>query len=276
MRAEKLTGMKLTYVPFTGAAPQMTAFLGGHTDACMGNSDDLTRFKDKLRVLAFATETRFPHFPDAPTFKELGYDMVEGTERGVAVPPGTPKEIIDKLEKVFLEICKDPAIVEDFKEAGIRAFGPGARGEQGQHREADQGLRRSGEGHQGYQEVVSLVCCPGHGGKGYHEDAAFCRQIQRDLHWPSWAWWSSWPPTDHLAHRGSPSPSHTPPGPGLDHPRHGFSPCPASLALPIRGRGHRLAESGGVGPGDREPGEPGGFHRSHPCLWACLWRPGRM
>jgi tripartite-type tricarboxylate transporter receptor subunit TctC len=85
----------------------------------MGNSDDLTRFKDKLRVLAFATETRFPHFPDAPTFKELGYDMVEGTERGVAVPPGTPKEIIAKLEAAFMEICKDPAIVEDFKKQGF-------------------------------------------------------------------------------------------------------------------------------------------------------------
>jgi len=119
LRAENLTGIKTTYVPFTGAAPQMTAFLGGHTDACMGNSDDLTRFKDKLRVLAFATEERFPEFPNAPTFKELGFDMVEGTERGVAVPPGTPKEVIDTLEKAFLEISRDPQIQKEMKEQGF-------------------------------------------------------------------------------------------------------------------------------------------------------------
>ncbi|MEW6668051.1 MAG: tripartite tricarboxylate transporter substrate binding protein [Thermodesulfobacteriota bacterium] len=113
MRMEKMLGIKLTYVPFTGAAPQMTAFLGGHTDTCMGNSDDLTRFKDKLRVLAFGTETRFPAFPDAPTFKELGYDLVEGVERGVAVPKGTPKEIIAVLEKAFMEVAKDPVLVKE-------------------------------------------------------------------------------------------------------------------------------------------------------------------
>ncbi len=119
LRMEKLTGIKITYVPFTGAAPQMTAFLGGHTDACMGNSDDLTKFKDKLRVLGFATEERFPEFPDAPTFKELGFDMVEGTERGVAVPPGTPKEVIDKLEAAFMQIAKDPEIQKEMKAQGF-------------------------------------------------------------------------------------------------------------------------------------------------------------
>jgi len=58
--AEKLTGAKFTYVPFTGTAPQVTAFLGGHIDAIMGTSDDLTIHKDKVRVFAFATDKRFP------------------------------------------------------------------------------------------------------------------------------------------------------------------------------------------------------------------------
>src|SRR5512139_2979689 len=77
LRLEKLTGTKLTYVPFTGSAPQMTAFLGGHVTAVMGASDDLTRYKDKARVFAFATETRFSEFPDVPTFKELKIDLLE-------------------------------------------------------------------------------------------------------------------------------------------------------------------------------------------------------
>ena len=99
MRLEKLAGVKLTYVPFTGAAPQMTALLGGHTDASFSNSDDLVRFKDKVRVLGFASPERFFAFPDVPTLKELGFDLVESVDRGIAVPVGTPKEINSQAGK---------------------------------------------------------------------------------------------------------------------------------------------------------------------------------
>ena len=119
LRVEKFTGAKVTYVPFTGSAPQMTAFLGGHTAACLGNSDDLVRFKDKLRVLAFATEKRFPDFPDTPTFKELGFDLIASTDRGVAVPPKTPDDIIATLEKAFLQIAGDPEIQKQLKTEGF-------------------------------------------------------------------------------------------------------------------------------------------------------------
>jgi tripartite-type tricarboxylate transporter receptor subunit TctC len=119
LRLNKFTGIQTTYVPFTGSAPQMTAFLGGHTDACVANSDDLVRFKDKLRVLAITSTERFKHFPDSPTFKELGYDMTDSIDRGVAVPPGTPKEIIAVLEKAFLEIARDPKVQADQEAEGF-------------------------------------------------------------------------------------------------------------------------------------------------------------
>jgi tripartite-type tricarboxylate transporter receptor subunit TctC len=119
LRLEKLTGAKVTYVPFTGTAPQVTAFLGGHVAAIFGASDDLTRYKDKVRVLAFATDKRFPEFPDAPTLKEVGADMIEAVDRGVAVPPKTPDYIIKKLEAAFLEISKKPDIQADMKKQGF-------------------------------------------------------------------------------------------------------------------------------------------------------------
>ena len=119
LRFEKMAGIKLTYVPFTGAAPQMTALLGGHTDAGFANSDDLVRFKDKVRVLGFAAPERFFAFPDVPTLKELGYDLSESVDRGIAVPPGTPKEIIAKLEKAFLEIANDPEIQKQMRFEGF-------------------------------------------------------------------------------------------------------------------------------------------------------------
>jgi tripartite-type tricarboxylate transporter receptor subunit TctC len=123
---EKLAGIKLSYVPFTGAAPQITALLGGHTDAGMTFSNDLVRFKDKTRILALATEERMEEFPDIPTFKELGFDLVESVDRGVVVPPKTPAEVVAKLEAAFLEIAKNPEIQAEMKKQGFVPLAMGA------------------------------------------------------------------------------------------------------------------------------------------------------
>ena len=119
LRFEKLTGTKITYVPFTGSAPQMTAFLGGHITAVFGASDDLTIHKDKLRVLGFATNERFPGFPDAPTLKEQGVGMAEAVDRGVALPPGTPEAVIKKLESAFLQVANMPEIRAEMTRQGF-------------------------------------------------------------------------------------------------------------------------------------------------------------
>jgi tripartite-type tricarboxylate transporter receptor subunit TctC len=119
LRLEKLTGTKLTYVPFTGSAPQMTAFLGGHVEAIMGASDDLTRYKDNARIFAVATDTRFQEFPDVPTFRELKIDLLEAVDRGVAAPPKTPEAIMKKLETVWLEVARNPELQAEMKKQGF-------------------------------------------------------------------------------------------------------------------------------------------------------------
>lgn len=126
MLFDKLAGIKLSYVPFTGAAPQVTALLGGHTDAGMTFSNDLVRFKDKLRVLALATDERMSELPDVPTFKELGFNLVEAVDRGVIVPPKTPEEVVKKLEKAFLEISANPEIQAEMIKQGFVPVSMGA------------------------------------------------------------------------------------------------------------------------------------------------------
>ena len=99
----KLTDTKLTLVTFTGAAPQMTALLGGHVEAVFGNSSDLVTFKDQIKVLAIGSETRMALLPDVPTFGEEGLKFTPRIDRGVAVPKNTPPEIAKVLEKAFLD-----------------------------------------------------------------------------------------------------------------------------------------------------------------------------
>jgi len=97
----------------------MTAFLGGHLAAIFGASDDLTRFRDKLRVLGFATDKHFRGFPGAPTLKEQGINMEEAVDRGSAVPPKTPDYIIKKLEAAFVETANHPDVLSEMKKQGF-------------------------------------------------------------------------------------------------------------------------------------------------------------
>jgi tripartite-type tricarboxylate transporter receptor subunit TctC len=106
LRLEREAGITLTYIPHTGTGPLVPAVLGGHLTALMNYSMLGVQLKDKVRVLAIASEERVPFLPDAPTFKEQGYDIVGGAFRGVAAPIGTPKEIVDKLAQAFTEVNK--------------------------------------------------------------------------------------------------------------------------------------------------------------------------
>ncbi|HBX43288.1 MAG TPA: C4-dicarboxylate ABC transporter substrate-binding protein [Deltaproteobacteria bacterium] len=106
LRLEREAGIKLTYIPHTGTGPLAPAILGGHLTSLMNYSMLPAQLGDKVRVLAVASEERVEALPDAPTFKEQGYDIVGGAFRGVAAPKGTPKEIIAKLADAFTKTNK--------------------------------------------------------------------------------------------------------------------------------------------------------------------------
>ncbi|HBV97480.1 MAG: hypothetical protein JL50_08095 [Peptococcaceae bacterium BICA1-7] len=116
---EKEAGIKLQYVPFTGAAPATQALLGGHTVAMAGNSDDLVKYPDKIKVLGMASPERFKALPDAPTMKEQGYDIQVSVDRGVAVPPGTDPAIVKQLEEAFMKIANDETIKAQMLKEGF-------------------------------------------------------------------------------------------------------------------------------------------------------------
>ena len=103
---QEMFDVELTYVPFTGMAPQVQAFLGGHIDAIFGNSDTLVMQGDQMRILAIASQETFPQLPEVPTFLDLGHDFVIGIERGVGLPPGTPYEIRRALSDGFMELMQ--------------------------------------------------------------------------------------------------------------------------------------------------------------------------
>jgi tripartite-type tricarboxylate transporter receptor subunit TctC len=78
--------------------------------ALMSYSTMGVQYAGKFRALAIASEERMEVLPGVPTFKEQGYDIVEGAYRGVAAPPGTPDEIVKILADAFEKVHKDPEV----------------------------------------------------------------------------------------------------------------------------------------------------------------------
>jgi tripartite-type tricarboxylate transporter receptor subunit TctC len=118
-RFDELAGIKTTYVPFSGTGPSNTALLGKQVSAAMSYSTVGMMLGDKVRVLALATEKRMRVFPDSPTFKELGYDLVGGAYRGIAVPKDTPANVKREVSDLIGKINRDPEFIKKMEDAGF-------------------------------------------------------------------------------------------------------------------------------------------------------------
>lgn len=107
---ETKMGLKLIHVPL-GAKRRIPSLLGKEVDAiCVPLPEVAPQVKaGKARVLIVPSEKRDPGFPDVPTLKEMGYDIVVELFRGISVPKGTPREVIDKLAAAFKKGSEDPA-----------------------------------------------------------------------------------------------------------------------------------------------------------------------
>ncbi len=108
LRFDKMAGIKTTYVAFKGTGAAVTALLGKQVVAEWGYTSVGAKQAEKARMLAVAMDKRHPEFPDVPTFKELGYDLISGAFRGIAVPKSTPEDIRMKLSDMIGQINADP------------------------------------------------------------------------------------------------------------------------------------------------------------------------
>ena len=109
-------GVTLTHVPFTGAAPAVTALLGGTLDAvASGPSTVVQHVKaGKLRVLANWGPERHPALPDVPTLRELGVATEYAQWSGLFTPAGTPEPVLAALRKAAHEVQDDAGFKQAF------------------------------------------------------------------------------------------------------------------------------------------------------------------
>ena len=121
-----LTKVDMTHIPYKGSAPAVTDLLGGTVAMMFDNIPSaLPHIKaGKLHALATTGAKRDPALPDLPTIAEAGVAGYEsGVWFGLAVPVGTPKEVIAKLNDASLKGMKSPDFVKRMTELGYNIIG---------------------------------------------------------------------------------------------------------------------------------------------------------
>ena len=88
----------------------MTAIAGGHVDAAATNPGNVKPMIDagKVRVIGVSSDRRLEDFPDVPTYKERGWDLVRYQWRGIMARAGTPKPVLDRLVAAIQKVQQTP------------------------------------------------------------------------------------------------------------------------------------------------------------------------
>ena len=122
-------GLKISHVPYRGAAPALTDLMGGHLDMLNADFPVLLPLvkSGKVKALALYGTERSPLLPDVPTTAELGLpSVVMENWYGIFLPAGTPAPVHEKLEKALFAVVALPAVKERFATQGMHGTLGGA------------------------------------------------------------------------------------------------------------------------------------------------------
>jgi len=123
---KEMAKVELTHVPFAGGAESNAALLGGHIEAVIIPPSVIAGHvrAGRVRVLGTFDVKRHPMFPETPTFREVGYDIVRSIYTFVYVPKGTPDPIVGTLHDIlkkaiqtdfFKKFAEDNGYIIDYK-----------------------------------------------------------------------------------------------------------------------------------------------------------------
>jgi tripartite-type tricarboxylate transporter receptor subunit TctC len=122
----RAAGVEVNEVPFA-AAQVVPSLVGGHVNAVVQFPGALAApmKQGQLRLLATLTQGRDPAWPDVPTARELGFQVALDAWRGIAVPRGTPRQVITALESAIRRTVESSEFLRGSENLGVRpAFLP--------------------------------------------------------------------------------------------------------------------------------------------------------
>jgi tripartite-type tricarboxylate transporter receptor subunit TctC len=121
------TGAHFQYVPYRGGAPAMQDLIGGQIDlSCLEASQTLANVQaGRFKAFAVMGEQRWPKSPDTPTMIEAGVPGLSiSFWHGLWTTKGTPKPIVDRLDKAVMVALADPPVRARIEALGQVIFQP--------------------------------------------------------------------------------------------------------------------------------------------------------
>ncbi len=125
---EQRANFKTTHVPFRGAAPALSAMLGGHVDGMwVMLAPAVPHLRSgKLKAVAVTAAQRDPELPAVPTASESGVsDFQVENWQALFAPAGTPKPIVDRIARTVVEVLKKPEVAGRMRVLGFEPHGDG-------------------------------------------------------------------------------------------------------------------------------------------------------
>ena len=123
---KQMLGLDITHVPYRGSGPALTDLLGGQVHMMFDNIPSAISHirSGKLRALATTGPVRSVTLPELPTMIEAGLPGYESTAWfGLAMPAGTPKEIIVRMNAEGQKAAKAPEFVKRMSDLGYEIVG---------------------------------------------------------------------------------------------------------------------------------------------------------
>jgi tripartite-type tricarboxylate transporter receptor subunit TctC len=115
------TGIDMVHVPYRGGGPAIQDLVAGQIQVSFGTLPAILPHvaSGKIRIIAAAEKKRIPELPDTPTIDETIPGVINIGWAGILAPAGTPKPIIEKVNRVASAALKQPAVVERLNVQGL-------------------------------------------------------------------------------------------------------------------------------------------------------------
>ncbi|UCH75722.1 MAG: tripartite tricarboxylate transporter substrate binding protein [Rhodospirillales bacterium] len=120
LELQDAAGVEFKHISYDGTRERMTALLANNIHIGEINLAAAKKYiqTGELKALAITTEARNPEIPDMPTAKEQGYDLVIGVDRGIVLPKGASKEVIDHYIGIFRTVANDADVQKQMEAKG--------------------------------------------------------------------------------------------------------------------------------------------------------------
>ncbi|UPY37783.1 tripartite tricarboxylate transporter substrate binding protein [Sediminicoccus sp. KRV36] len=120
VRMGQILGREINHIPFRGAGPAMTAVIGGQVPLMSDSLPSAASHirQGSVRAVAMSSAERHPSFPDVPTLREQGYDLVTSSWFGLSGPARMPQPVVERLSREVRAILAMPETRARFAEIG--------------------------------------------------------------------------------------------------------------------------------------------------------------